>query len=131
MNLRKLCIIPALCCALLVQGCAALGAASAIANLVDVAKPAAAVGDKVVLESTRGLILAHNAVQGSLAIVTPLIRARVLTAGQVDMVETLTNSAERLFAGADATLTVAQRAAGLMLIANQLASIADAANSPT
>lgn len=109
---------------------AACGAVGPIAGaIVTASHPAAAVGDKVVLEGTRGLILAHNAVQGSLAVVTPLIRNRVLTADQVNLVESLVNQAERLFAGADATLTVAQRAASLMLIANQLSSIASARSS--
>lgn len=115
----------ALCLAAMsMTACAALAPLASIA--VSASKPAVAVGDKVVLEGTRGLILAHNAVQGALAIITPLIRARVLTANQVNMVEVLTNQAERLFAGADTTLTVAERAASLMLVANQLTSIASA-----
>jgi hypothetical protein len=120
--------IAALCIAAMsMSACAAVvPALGVLNNLVSVAKPAAAVGDKVVLEGTRGLILAHNAFQGALAIVTPLIRARILTSGQVDMVEVLVNQAERLFDGADASLTVAQRAASLMLLANQMTTIASA-----
>lgn len=104
-------------------------ATTALNTAVSVATPAAAVGDKVVLEGTRGLVLAHNAFQGSLAIVTPLIRARKLTPDQVSMVETLINGAERLFAGTGTALTVAERAASLMLMANQLSQIAGAART--
>jgi hypothetical protein len=108
--------------ALCLTACAGL-AATALNTAVSIATPAAAVGDKVVLEGTRGLILAHNAVQGSLAVVTPLIRARALTNDQVNMVEVLVNQAEKLFAGGRTTLNAAERAASLMLIANQLAQI--------
>jgi hypothetical protein len=110
--------------ALCLSACAAVvPALNLLDTAVSVTKPAAAVGDKVVLEGTRGLILAHNAVQGSLAVLTPLIRARKLTNDQVNMVEVLINQAERLFAGTGAALSVAERTASLLLVANQLSQI--------
>lgn len=120
--MRKLALI-AIPLLLSLSGCAALGAAGAIANIVSIATPAKAVGDTVVLEGTRALVLAHNAVQGALAIVTPLIKARALSEDQVNRVEALVDQADRLFDKSDKALSDAERAASLMLVANELATI--------
>lgn len=107
------------------SSCAAVGPGLSILDKVtSVSQPAAAVSDKVVLEGTRGLVLAHNAVQGAIAVVNPLVRARVLSAAQVDRYEQLINQAERLFSGAGTTLSVAERTAAMLNIANEMNAIA-------
>lgn len=108
--------------ALSIGACAALP--TIIETAVSIATPAAAVGDKVVLEGTRGLILAHNAYQGAAAVVAPLIRARVLTSAQVDRVERINNEAESLFNKAHDAKTSAQDAARIMNLANELSTLA-------
>lgn len=106
---------------LLLVACAALGPLASIASVAtSVATPAAAAGDKVVLEGTRGLILAHNAVQGAIAVVNPLVRNRVLTSAQVDRYEQIINEVEKLSAEGRTTLTVAQRATAMFNLANEL-----------
>lgn len=104
------------------SGCAA-ALPAALDTVVSITKPAAAVSDKVVLEGTRGLILANNAYQGAVALIKVPVQAKAFTPGQLDMIEHLNDQALALLEGADKTLTVAERAASLMLIANQLNSI--------
>ncbi len=122
--MRKLaCLFAAL--ALTVSGCAAIGPGLAVLDkVVSVAQPAAVVGDKVVVEGTRGLIIAHNAVQGGIAVVNPLVRARLLTSAQVDRYEQLINQAERLAPGARSVLSAADRTAQMFNIANELNALA-------
>lgn len=91
---------------------------------VTATKPVATVGDKVVISGVRGLILGHNAVQGAIAIVNPLVRSRVLTPAQVDQYEKLINRAEQLRTGAGIAMSIADRAAGLFDIASQLNALA-------
>lgn len=105
--------------------CIALSACAAIAplalsTLTSISTPAAAVGDKVVVEGTRGLILAHNAAQAGIALVNPLVRQRVLTSAQVDRYEAIINEVERLAVTGRTTLTVAERTAGMFNLANEL-----------
>jgi hypothetical protein len=99
-------------------GCAA-ALPAALDTLVSVAKPAAATSDKVVVEGTRGLILAHNAAQAGMALVTPLVRNRALSPGQVDRYEFLVNEVEKYAVTGRTTLTVAERAAMLFNIADE------------
>lgn len=102
-------------------GCAAAGALEALSTVAaSVATPAQAVGDKVVVEGTRGLILAHNAAQGGIALVNPLVRNRVLTSAQVDRYEQIINEVEQLAVTGRTTLTVAERTARLFNLANEL-----------
>lgn len=110
-----------LCCAVAVSlsGCATL-AGPVLDTLVSVSKPAAATGDKVVVEGTRGLILAHNAAQAGIALVNPLVRNRVLTSAQVDRYEQIINEVEKLAVTGRTTLTVAQRTAALFNLADEL-----------
>lgn len=103
-------------------GCAA-ALPAALDTLVSVAKPAEAVSDKVVLEGTRGLILAHNSAQGAMALVTPLVRARALSPAQVDQYERLVNDVEKYAVAGRTTLTAAERATALFNIANELTLI--------
>lgn len=114
--------------ALPLGGCAAIGG-MALSSLVNATAPAAAVGNKVVIEGTRSLILAHNAYQGAVAVVTPLVNADAFDANQLTMIQSLSDNAVKLLDGADATLTEAQRAAAVFTIASQLNQVAAAARS--
>lgn len=100
-------------------GCTTLLPA-ALEGLTSVSTPAAAVSDKVVLEGTRGLILAHNAAQAGIALVNPLVRNRVLTAAQVDRYEQIINRVEELSVTGRTTLSTAERTAELLNLANEL-----------
>ncbi len=104
-------------------GCAGL-ASTVLDGVVSVGQPAAAVGDKVVLEGTRSLILAHNAAQGAIAVVNPLVRNRVLTPAQVDRYEAIVNEVERLAITGRSTLTAADRATRLFNLADELNQMA-------
>lgn len=115
-------LILAVAVAFSLSGCAAVLPA-ALDTVVSITKPAAAVSDKVVLEGTRGLILAHNAYQGAAALTTAAVRTKKFNNAQLDMIANLNDRALALLEGADTTLTVAERAASIMLIANQLNSI--------
>jgi hypothetical protein len=95
-----------------------------IEAIVSAAKPAEAVGDKIVVEGTRGLILAHNAAQGGIALVNPLVRNRVLTAAQVNRYEAIINRVEALAVTGRTTLTVAQRSAEMFNLADELNKMA-------
>lgn len=99
--------------------CAAI-APVALNTLTSISTPAAAVGDKVVVEGTRGLILAHNAAQAGIALVNPLVRQRALTSAQVDRYEAIINEVEKLAVTGRTTLTVAERTAGMFNLANEL-----------
>jgi hypothetical protein len=82
------------------------------------------VAGKVTLEGKRGLIFASNAYQAAAAIVVPLIRNRKLTPAQVDQVERLNEQAAAFLSGADRTLSLAQRSAGIFSIADRLYRLA-------
>jgi hypothetical protein len=109
------------------SGCATM-VGPALDAVVSISKPAASVGDKVVLEGTRGLILAHNAYQGAAALITVPVKAKKFNNDQLDMIAKLNDRALALLNGADATLSIAERAASIMLIANQLNSIRESVN---
>jgi hypothetical protein len=85
--------------------------------------PIQVVSDQVVLQGTRGLILAHNAYQGAAAIVAPLVRSKQLSPATVDRIEVLNEKARVLFTGADKAQSLADRTAGLLEIANELLKI--------
>lgn len=76
--------------------------------------------DKVVIEGTRGLILAHNAYQAAANGVAPFVASKRFTPAQVDRIEALSNRAVFLLDKGDAGMTVAQRAAGVFAIADDL-----------
>lgn len=115
-----------LACSLALAGCAALPVVSAIGTVSDlISSPAATVvGDKVTLEATRGLVIAHNAYQGATAVVTPLVQAGVFNRDQLLKIKALNDRAKALLEGADTTLTAAQRTAGVLSIVDELNRIA-------
>lgn len=100
-------------------GACAAAIPAALDTLVSISKPAATAGDKVVLEGTRGLILAHNAFQGANALVVPLVRSGRLSAAQVDRYEAALNRVEQIAPQAHSTLSAADRATELLNIADE------------
>jgi hypothetical protein len=72
--------------------------------------------------------LAHNAYQGAAALITVPVKAKKFNNDQLDMIAKLNDRALALLNGADATLSIAERAASIMLIANQLNSIRESVN---
>lgn len=111
----------------LICGALALAACQPGSGGVDLGSASSTIstaGDKVVVQGARGLILAHNAAQGAIAIVNPLVRARVLKAEQVNQYERLIDQTEQLAAGADKSLSIAERTAKLFNIANELNALA-------
>ena len=113
--MKKVLIIAA---AFALPGCAGM---AALDTAVSILKPAAPVGDKVVLEGTRGLVLAHNAYQAAAAAAAAAVRSGRLSPSQVDRVEAANAKALGLLNGADATLTTAQRVAGILNATNEIA----------
>lgn len=121
MNKKLLATLAALTALPALSSCAMLPLAlSAVSAL----QPASAAGDKVVLEGTRALILAHNAFQGAAAAAAPLIRSGAMSREQVDLAEDITNRAEMLFATAGGGLSEAQRAAAILNLADQMNKLA-------
>lgn len=106
---------------LAIAGCAAplLTAVTTVGDLIT--RPVAtAVGDKVTLEATRGLIVAHNAYQGATAVLVPLVQAGAFTPEQLTRIKALNDRAKDLLGGADATLSAAERTAGILSIVDEL-----------
>lgn len=111
--------------ALALAGCAGplLTAVGTVSDLIS-SPVATVVGDKVTLEATRGLVVAHNAYQGTTAVVTPLVQAGVFNRDQLLKIKALNDRAKALLEGADTTLTAAQRTAGVLSIVDELNRIA-------
>lgn len=114
--MKKFLIIAA---AFALPGCAA-ALPVALDTLVSIAKPAEAAGDKVVLEGTRGLILAHNAYQGVAQLATAAVKTGRLSSQQLDAIESANTRALALLNGADTTLSTAERVAGVLNAANEI-----------
>jgi hypothetical protein len=114
--MRKLFIIAA---ALTLPACAA-AIPAALDTLVSIAKPADAVGDKVVLEGTRGLILAHNAYQGAAAAAKVAVESNRLSPAQVDRIASANRRAYDLLNQADTTLSTAERVAAVLNAVNEM-----------
>lgn len=117
--MKKLLIVSA---ALSLAGCAA--ALPAVGTLVNVALPARAVGDTVVLEGTRGLILAHNGYQAALRLATAAIRTNQLTPTQVDLIEKADRRVAFVMNGQGmATLSIPERAAMVLNATNDILTV--------
>ena len=114
--MRKLLIIAA---AFTLPACAA-ALPAAIDNLVSIAKPADAVGDKVVLEGTRGLVLAHNAYQGAATLAAAAVRSDRLTPAQVDAIERADARARLALDTGQGTLSTAERVAAVLNATNEI-----------
>ena len=114
--MKKLLLIAA---AFTLPACAA-ALPTAIDTLVSIAKPADAVGDKVLLEGTRGLILAHNAYQGAAATATAAVKSGRLSAQQLDAIEAADARAVALLNGADGALSTAERVAAILNATNEI-----------
>jgi hypothetical protein len=108
--------------ALLLSSCTTVGATlggAAISALT----PADAVGDTVVLEGTRGLILAHNAYQAAATSAAAAIRAGWLEGERLEKVDAANKRALALLNDADATLTDAERAAAIFNAVNDISQV--------
>lgn len=112
-------IVLSIAAALSLGACAA-AIPAALDTLVSIARPAASTGDKVVLEGTRGLILAHNAFQGANALVIPLVRSGRLSSAQVDRYEQALNRVEQIAPQARSGLSAADRATEMFNFADEL-----------
>jgi hypothetical protein len=107
--------------AVALSGCAAMSAISAASSVVSALSPAASAGaDRVVLEGTRGLVLANNAYQGASAALVPLINNGKLTRDQLLRVRDIDNQVYGLLTKADSGLTEAQRVAKALNLVDEL-----------
>jgi hypothetical protein len=114
--MRKILIVAA---ALTLPACAAL-APIALDTAVSILKPAEGVGDKVVLEGTRALILAHNGYQAAAASAAAFIRSDRATPAQVDAIEAADKQVYYYLDGAGRALPIAERAAGIFNAQNRV-----------
>lgn len=114
--MKKLFLIAA---ALALPGCAA-ALPTVIDTVVSLAKPAEAVGDKVVLEGTRGLVVAHNGYQAAAALAAAAVRSDKLNPSQVDMIEKADAEVGYYMDGAGKALPMAQRAAAVINAQNNV-----------
>lgn len=108
--------------ALSLTGCAA-AALPAIGTLVDIARPARQVGDTVVLEGTRGLIIAHNAYQAAARLAAVAVRSNRLTPAQVDAIERADASVAFYMNGAGTTRDAAERATAVLNSTNDILTV--------
>lgn len=107
------------------SGCAAMSAISAASSVVSELSPAASAGaDRVVLEGTRGLVLANNAYQGASAALVPLVNSGKLTREQLLRIRDIDNQVYGLLTKADSGLTEAQRVAKALNLVDELNRIA-------
>lgn len=119
MNKLRLCIIALAACA--VSACATLGAIGTAVDVLGTPSTAvSATSDKVVLEGTRALTLANYAYAGAANAAVPFVRNKRLPPATVDRIEQLSNRANDLLEKGDSGLTLAQRAAAVFAIADQL-----------
>lgn len=116
MKSLKLAVLAFAC--LMTPACAAIGPAVAVFG--SISPSVHATGDKVILNGTRALILANNAYQGAALSVAPFVAAKRFTPSDVNRIEKLNDRALQLLQEGDAGMTVAQRAAGVFAIADEL-----------
>jgi hypothetical protein len=118
------------------SACAALGVAASAVNVLGQISPSVkTTGDTVVIEGTRGLILANNAYQVAANGIAPFVAAKRFSPDQVDRIEKASNCANALLQGDDATaaascgtqvgsaLTAADRAAKVFAIADEFSRL--------
>jgi hypothetical protein len=112
--MKKILLIAA---AFALPGCAALTAMDAAVSIL---KPADAVGDKVILEGTRGLVLAHNAYQAAAATASAAVRSGRLSPAQVDKIEAANAKALEMLNSAEGTLSTTERVAAILNATNDI-----------
>ena len=119
--MRKLATLLIACCLPL----AACETTSTAIGSLPSTEQAQAVGDKVVLEGARYFLVAQDGYQAAANSTATLIRNGIFkpNEGQKLMLTSLNDNALKLIEGTDKTLTIAQRAAGLITIAGQINSI--------
>lgn len=117
--------------ALSLAGCAA-ALPTALNTIVSATQPAKAVGDTVVLEGTRGLVIVHNGYQAAARLAAAAVRSDKLTPAQVDAIEKADATVAYYIDGAGRTLSAAERATGILNAHNAvLAALGPAATSGT
>jgi hypothetical protein len=82
------------------------------------------VTDKVVLEGTRSLLLAHNAYQGAEAVLTPLVNAGTIPRSQLERIRTINNLIIGLLEAGNAGQSAGVRAAQIFNLVGELNLIA-------
>lgn len=123
MAIRKFVIGLALCAASMsVSACAATPAFEGVnSNVVAAVDEAQGV---VLIRGTQSLIIAHNAYQGAVAAVTPMVSAGVFNREQLDKLSSMSDRALHLLTKGDEGQSVASRAAEVFQIARDLDVIA-------
>jgi hypothetical protein len=120
--------IAGILCALALSVSACAAAIPLIGTAVDVlGKHSTAVSttaDTVIINGSRGLILANNAYQAAANGVAPFVAAKRFSPATVDRIEKLNDRALQLLDQGDAGMTLAQRAAGVFAIADELSALA-------
>lgn len=105
---------------LLAPAALALGACDTVPkNLTE----AATVSNVVVVPATQGLLVAHNAYQATAAVAEAAVRAGLVKGENLNRLEALNNRALHVLAIGDRGQSVAQRAAEVMNIVNDIRSI--------
>lgn len=104
--------------ALALSGC--LGVASAVSVLGSVAPHVQTAGNKVVMEGTRALIIAHNAYQFVGRTAAAAIRTGKVPPATVDRIEKLNDRAGAILEGGGAAQNAASRAAELLAITDEM-----------
>jgi hypothetical protein len=117
--MKKLLVIGA---AFTLASCSAL-LPVAISGVVDAVTPAKSVGDTVVLEGKRALVLAHNAYQGTAMIAYQLIEADKLPPSRVDQIEAANAKILVLLDDAETHLSDAERAVAVLNATSELAAL--------
>lgn len=118
--MKKLVLAAALFAAL--PACAAL--TTAIPIVTSLAPAASDASGKVILEGTRGLIIANNAYQGATAALIPLVKNGKLSREQLQRIAEIDNKAYALLSTSGNGLTQAQRAAQVLNMVDELNRIA-------
>ena len=106
-------IIPLIAAALAVASCGPLAAVTAIA-------PISSAGDKVVLEGTRALILAHNAYQAAAEAGVLAVKSGKLSPAQLDALSKANDRALALLGDASSGISAADKAAGIFAAVNDM-----------
>lgn len=123
MKSLKLAVLGAL--AFAITACGVLSLASSAASVLGThSTSVSSTADKVIIEGTRGLILANNAYQAAANGLAPFVANKRFPPATVDRIEKLNNRALFLLQQGDAGMTAAQRAAGVFAIADELSALA-------
>lgn len=111
--------------ALTLPGCAAIAAVEGAATTISViTKAFAPTADKVVVPTTQALIIAHNAYQGTAAIVTLAVQSGLVPRAMLPQIAALNDRAKLLLDRADRGQDVAANVAEAMNTLTTMQSLA-------